>query len=73
MKKVVLAVSLCIASSGALAAKSCEELKSEIDARIKANGVPVYTLEIVAADAPEDGKVVGTCEGGQKKIIYKRG
>ena len=73
MKKLLLAVALCAASTASLAAKNCEELKSEIDAKMKANGVPVFTLEVVAADAPEDGKVVGTCEGGQKKIIYKRG
>jgi hypothetical protein len=24
-------------------------------------------------DAPEDGKVVGTCDGQTRKIVYKRG
>jgi len=33
----------------------------------------VFTLTIVEKDAAEDGKVVGTCEGGSKKIVYKRG
>ena len=72
MKNALLALLLCTASSAAFAAKNCEELKAEIDARIKAQGVAVYRLDIVPADAPENGKVVGTCEGGQKKIIYKR-
>jgi hypothetical protein len=54
-------------------AKDCEELKGEIDAKIRANGVIEFTLSIVDKDAPEDGKVVGTCGGGTKKIIYKRG
>jgi hypothetical protein len=27
---------------------------------------------VVDADAQSDGKVVGTCEGGTKKIVYKR-
>jgi len=27
----------------------------------------------VDKDAAEDGKVVGTCDGGTKKIVYKRG
>jgi hypothetical protein len=73
MKKWLLTMTLCSLSATAFAAKDCEELKAEIDAKIKANGITSYTLEIVAADAPEDGKVVGTCGGGQKKIVYKRG
>jgi hypothetical protein len=54
-------------------AKACEELKGEIEAKIKKNGVDKFTLEIVDAEKPVDGKVVGTCEGGTKKIVYKRG
>lgn len=53
--------------------KSCDELKGEIEAKMKANGVGAFTLTIVDKDAPEDGKVVGTCGGGTKKILYKRG
>ena len=30
-------------------------------------------ITIVDKDAPDDGKVVGTCGGGTKKILYKRG
>jgi hypothetical protein len=53
--------------------KPCEELKSEIETKIKSNGVTEFTLTIVEKDAAEDGKVVGTCDGGTKKIVYKRG
>ena len=53
--------------------KDCNELKGEIEAKIKANGVEKFTLDIVDADAQADGKVVGTCDGGTKKIVYKRG
>ena len=52
--------------------KSCEELKMEIDAKLKAKGVTGYTLEIKAASEVKDEKVVGSCEGGSKKIIYSR-
>jgi len=61
------------ASAHAQAAKPCEELKSEIAKKIEANGVKSYTLDIVAKDQDADGKVVGTCDGGTKKIVYKRG
>ena len=52
--------------------KSCEELKGEIDAKLKAKGVKGYTLEIVPADQVKDQKVIGSCEGGKKKITYER-
>jgi hypothetical protein len=67
----VLVVPACSYAQGA---KSCEELKTEIAAKLDAKGVKNYTLDIVAKDADAgDAKVVGTCEGGAKKILYKRG
>jgi hypothetical protein len=56
----------------AQAAKPCEELKDEITKKLDAKGVKDYTLEIVAKDKDAEGKVVGTCDGGTKKIIYTR-
>ena len=74
MKTTVLAVAIALIASPAFAQrKDCTELKDEIDAKIKANGVIAWTTTIVDKDAAEDGKVVGTCDGGTKKIIYKRG
>ena len=52
--------------------KPCEELKSEIAKKLEANGVTSYSLEIVEKDADAQGKVVGTCEGGTKKIVYSK-
>lgn len=52
--------------------KSCDELKAEIEAKLKAKGVAKYTLEIVAAGEAKDGKEVGSCDGGAKKILYRR-
>jgi hypothetical protein len=53
--------------------KDCGELKGEIEAKIKKNGVEKFTLDILEKDAQADGKVVGTCDGNTKKIVYKRG
>jgi hypothetical protein len=53
--------------------KDCEELKGEIEAKIKKNGVDKFSLDVVEADKSSEGKVVGTCDGGSKKIVYKRG
>jgi hypothetical protein len=74
MKKLILAVGLLSIAGTALAAgKSCEDLKSEIDAKIKAKGAASYSLEVVAKGSSADGKVVGTCDAGAKEIVYKRG
>ena len=50
-----------------------EELKSEIAAKIEANGAQHYSLKVVEKGASADGKVVGSCEAGTKDIVYKRG
>lgn len=52
--------------------KSCEELKSEIAAKLDAKGVKDYTLNIVANEEVKDAQVVGSCEAGTKKITYER-
>jgi hypothetical protein len=74
MKRVLLAMGLLSVASGVFAAgKPCEELKSEIAAKIDANGVSGYTLEVVDNVTPDAGfQVVGSCEGGTKAIVYKR-
>jgi hypothetical protein len=74
MKALIAMISMVLVASPALAqVKPCEELKAEIETKIKNNGVKEFTLTIVDKDAAEDGKVVGTCDGGSKKIVYKRG
>ncbi|MFK0085725.1 DUF1161 domain-containing protein [Pseudomonas sp. NPDC090755] len=74
MKKLAVALGLMALAGTALAAgKPCEELKSEIAAKLDAKGITGYSLEIVDKGAAAGGKVVGTCEGGTKEIVYKRG
>ena len=52
--------------------KPCEELKGEIAAQLDAKGVKNYTLEIVTNDQVGDKKIIGSCDGGAKKITYAR-
>lgn len=74
MRNVILSLLLVTAATPAFAqGKDCDELKAEIDAKISNNGVPVFTTTIVDKDEEVDGKVVGTCGGGTRKIVYKRG
>ncbi|UVE17854.1 DUF1161 domain-containing protein [Pseudomonas sp. LS44] len=72
MKRILLAIGLSALASSAFAAKPCEELKAEIDAKLKAKGVASYTLEIVDKGSVTDKQVVGTCDGGTKEIVYQR-
>jgi hypothetical protein len=63
---------LLAAATPALAQKkSCDELKAEIEQKLQARGVQDFTLEVLAADkVKSEHKVVGTCEGGRRKIVY---
>jgi hypothetical protein len=74
MRKFMLAVALLsIAGSTLAAGKPCEELKAEIAAKLDAKGISNYALEIVDKGTAADGKVVGSCDKGAKKIVYKQG
>ncbi|MEE1865320.1 MULTISPECIES: DUF1161 domain-containing protein [Pseudomonas] len=74
MIRVAIAVMASLLTTSVLAApKNCEELKAEIEAKIQANNVSSYTLEIVKNEEVHDqNMVVGSCEGGTKKIIYQK-
>lgn len=72
MKNIILAIGLSAVALSAFAQKPCDELKSEIDAKLQAKGAKGYTLDVIATDQVKDEKVIGSCNGGKKKIVYKR-
>ncbi|MBK5010220.1 DUF1161 domain-containing protein [Pseudomonas sp. S60] len=74
MIRLAVAVFASLTATCTLAAvKPCEELKAEIEAKIQAQGVASYTLEIVPNSEVQDpNMVVGTCNGGTQKIIYQK-
>ena len=56
------------------ARKACEDLKAEISKKLDAKGVVGYTLDAVdKGKEPADAKIVGSCDGGTKSIVYTRG
>lgn len=73
MKSTALLIALLACVGQAQAVQSCEELKTKVTAKLDGKGVKGYTLAIVAADYSGDAKVVGSCEGGKKKLTYTRG
>lgn len=54
------------------APKSCQEVKAGIEERLKAKGVKAFTLEALAKADVKSEKIVGTCEAGAKKIVYRK-
>jgi hypothetical protein len=74
MKQAAALLALSFFAIPALAQmKPCEELKSEIAAKLEAKNVKKYQLDIVPVGNVKDQKVVGSCEGGKKKITYRKG
>lgn len=67
---LTIAALLCLPAFAEI--KPCEELKTEIEAKLKEKNVSNYTLEIVPADQIKDQKVVGSCDGGKNKITYTK-
>jgi hypothetical protein len=75
MKLVIISLAAVMVLAGPVAfaeIKPCEELKAEIDAKLKEKGVKDYTLEIIPSDQVKDQKIIGSCDGGTKKISYSR-
>jgi len=74
--KIVLtlsALALLAGSGNALAAKDCEQLKTEVTAKAESHGAKNFSMDVMDRDADSGKKrVVGTCENGKKKIVYTR-
>lgn len=68
----LIAMALLACTAQAHAALSCEELKATVTTKLDGKNVKGYTLEIVANDKVGDAKVVGSCDGGTKKLTYTR-
>lgn len=67
-----VSASLAIIACASAHATPCDQVQAGIDAKIKAHGAQTYSLEVVAAADVKDQKVVGSCQGGSKKIVYSR-
>ena len=52
---------------------SCETLREQIGAKIRAGGVSQFTLVVAEQAAKVEGRVVGSCERGSRKIVYTAG
>ncbi len=69
---MVAAVVFCMPLCASAQIKSCDDLKTEIAKKIDAHGGSNYTLTIVDKGKETEGKIVGSCGGGTKSIVYMK-
>lgn len=70
---LILATTALLLTQAAHAApKPCDELKAEIAAKLDEKGVKGYEIAAVENDKVGDAKVIGSCDGGTKKLTYVR-
>ncbi|MBI3346769.1 MAG: DUF1161 domain-containing protein [Burkholderiales bacterium] len=73
MRHLVLPLLLSATCTAAFAApKPCDELKADITAKLDEKGVKGYEIAAVENDKVGDAKVIGSCDGGTKKLTYVR-
>lgn len=73
MRHIVLGTAMALAALPALSAnKACEELGAEISAKLESKGIRGYTLKLVPVAEVGSQTVVGSCDGGRLRIVYKR-
>lgn len=71
-KLAAFALSLACCAAAQAAPKPCDELKAEIAAKLDEKGVKGYEIASVDNDKVGDAKVIGSCDGGTKKLAYVR-
>lgn len=69
---LIAATAALLTSAVQAAPKPCEELKAEIAAKLDEKGVKGYEIAAVDNDKVGDAKVIGSCDGGTKKLTYVR-
>lgn len=71
-KALLISALSAVASMAHAAPKPCDELKAEIAAKLDEKGVKGYEIAAVENDKVGEAKVIGSCDGGTKKLTYVR-
>jgi len=70
---ILFACACAMAQTAPTARKSCDDLKTEIAKKLDAKNVVGYSLDVVdKGKESSDAKVVGSCDGGTKNIVYSK-
>jgi hypothetical protein len=70
MRTAVALAAACCATPCLSAGKDCEQLRTEVLRRYEAGGIASPDLQLLSASAATNGKVVGTCELGSRKLVH---
>jgi hypothetical protein len=54
------------------AAITCDELRTQVEAKIRGGGVTLFTVTVMDVATPATGRVVGSCDLGSKKLVYQQ-
>jgi Protein of unknown function (DUF1161) len=75
LAKMIGAIALSLSSFAVWSSPlKCETLTHEIERKLSNNGAKNYQLTVVEQSTSVDQmKVVGTCVGGKKKVLYAKG
>ena len=70
----MLVVAVALAAGAQAQTAACDDFKAALAARFESNGVRGFSLEAVPAGTPtpSDAKVIGNCESGAYKVLYRR-
>lgn len=69
----VFVCTAAVAQTAPTARKPCDDLKTEIAKKLDAKNVVGYSLDIVdKGKESQDGRVVGSCDGGTKSVVYSK-
>ena len=72
MRLALIALPALLLTTTPSAAATCETLRSEIEAKIARAGVAEFAVIAMDAGASAPGQAVGTCDQGNRKIMYQR-
>ena len=65
-----VAFALCAVLAGPVHALGCDELRAQVEAKVRAGGVKDFNVVVAEAAASAPGRVVGTCDLGRRKLLY---
>lgn len=73
-KLLAVPAALWMAATAHAQSNACDSLKEKLAARIESGGVRGYSLDISPASTPlpSGAKVIGTCDGGAFRLVYRR-
>jgi hypothetical protein len=68
----LLGAAALAATALAADASDCEALRASTADRLADHGVRSYSLQVVDEDNASSGRVVGHCDGGRRRIVYRQ-